>query len=74
MVHATSPGQAERDLVDALREHLRRIQDREATRIDWDDFPTVRITRLYLSPRPGKSFGDVVARSRPGASRSEGGV
>ncbi|HTT44490.1 MAG TPA: hypothetical protein VMH38_00540 [Thermoplasmata archaeon] len=48
LVHATSPIQAERDLVNALSEHLKRLQDREATRIDWDDFPTVRIVRLCL--------------------------
>jgi hypothetical protein len=53
LVHATSPGQAERDLVNALAEHLRRVQDRESTRIDWDDFPTLRLMRLYLSPRVG---------------------
>jgi Lon protease-like protein len=53
LVHAMSPEQAERDLVNALSEHLRRIQDREATRIDWDDFPTARVSRLYLSPPGG---------------------
>jgi hypothetical protein len=53
LVHATSPGQAEADLTRALVEHLDRLQDREATRIDWDDFPTVRTVRLYLSPRAG---------------------
>ena len=51
IVHATSPSQTERDLVDALCEHLKRIQDHEATRIDWDDFPTVSVVRLYLGPR-----------------------
>lgn len=49
LVHATSPGQVERDLVNALGENLKRLQDREATRIDWDDFPTVRVGRLYLT-------------------------
>jgi hypothetical protein len=48
LVHASSPGQAETDLANALAEHLTRLQDREATRIDWDDFPTVRVVRLYL--------------------------
>ncbi len=52
-VHATSPGQAEADLTRALVEHLKRLQDHEATRIDWDDFPTVRVTRVFLSPCPG---------------------
>jgi hypothetical protein len=51
LVHSTSPSQAERDLTNALAEHLERLQDREATRIDWDDFPTVRSARLYLGGR-----------------------
>lgn len=50
LAHATSAGQAEADLTSALSEHLRRLQDREATRIDWDDFPTVRSVRLYVTP------------------------
>ena len=53
LVHATSAGQGERDLTNALCEHLTQLQDREATRIDWDDFPTVRVARLWLSPRAG---------------------
>jgi predicted RNase H-like HicB family nuclease len=53
LVHATSPAQAEADLIQALIDHLQRLQDREATRIDWDDFPTVRTTRLFLNVRPG---------------------
>jgi hypothetical protein len=48
MTHSTSIGQAEIDLTNALTEHLKRIQDREATRIDWDDFPTVRVSRFYI--------------------------
>jgi len=48
LVHATSPEQAERDLLNAVAEHLKRLQDREATRIDWDDFPTVRSLRVCL--------------------------
>jgi hypothetical protein len=52
LVHSTSPEQAERDLSNTLIEHLRRLQDQEATRIDWDDFPTVRMVRFYLSVRP----------------------
>jgi predicted RNase H-like HicB family nuclease len=53
LMHATSPGQAEADLTRALVDHLERLQDRESTRIDWDDFPTVRAARLWLGPRPG---------------------
>jgi hypothetical protein len=53
LVHASSPEQAEADLTRALVDHLDRLQDRESTRIDWDDFPTVRVRRLYLSPLTG---------------------
>ena len=53
MAHATSEEQAEKDLLNALAEHLKRLQDRETTRIDWDDFPTVREVRLYLALRTG---------------------
>jgi hypothetical protein len=53
LAHATSPGQAEADLTRALVDHLNQLQDRESTRIDWDDFPTVREAKLYLCPRPG---------------------
>jgi len=52
LVHAPSPGQAEVNLTRALGEYLERIQDRESTRIDWDDFPTVRTARLYIAPTP----------------------
>lgn len=48
LVHATSAAQAERDLTNALIEHLKRTQDHESTRIDWDEFPTVRVARLNL--------------------------
>ena len=50
LVHSASPGQVEKDLVNALIDHLKRLQDHERTRIDWDDFPTVRAVRLYLAP------------------------
>ena len=50
MVHATSVALAEADLAHALGDHLGRLQNREATRMDWDDFPTVRVARLYLCP------------------------
>jgi predicted RNase H-like HicB family nuclease len=49
LVHANSAEEAERDLVSALSEYLEHIQDREATRIDWDDYPTVRVTRFCLA-------------------------
>ncbi len=53
LVHATSAGAAEEDLVRALVAHLDRLQDREATWPQLDDFPTVRTTRLFLTPRQG---------------------
>ena len=53
LVHATSAGQAEADLTRALIDHLERSMDREATRIQVEDFPTVRRPRLYLTPPDG---------------------
>jgi len=53
LVHATSPQQAEAELTRALIDHIERLQDREATRIDLEDLPTVRMARLYLSPLSG---------------------
>ncbi len=49
MSHAGSAAGAERDLIAALGDYLTRIQDREGTRVDWDDFPTVRTVRFYLN-------------------------
>jgi len=51
LTRSTSVEQAEVDLTNALEEHLKRIQDRETTRIDWDEFPTVRTLRICLCPR-----------------------
>lgn len=51
MVCATSASQAEADLAGALSDHLERLQNREATRLELDDFPTVRVVRLYVSSR-----------------------
>jgi hypothetical protein len=48
LVHATSVEQAEIDLVNALGEHLERQMDRDSTRIQLDDMPTVRVVRLEL--------------------------
>jgi len=53
LAHATSPEQTQKDLVNALAECLKRFQDREATRIDWDDFPTVRVARLLFNLQDG---------------------
>ena len=50
LVHAVTAGRAEADLVRALSDRLERMLDRESTRIQLDDFPTVRVVRVYLSP------------------------
>jgi hypothetical protein len=52
LVHNTSIARTELDLVNALGEHLKRLQDRATTRIDWDDFPTVWEARLIVAPPP----------------------
>ena len=49
LVHARTIEQAERDLVNMLEAHLRALMDQEATRLELDDFPSVRITRLRLN-------------------------
>jgi predicted RNase H-like HicB family nuclease len=48
LAHATTIEQAEHDLVNALFEHLKRLQDLEATRLEVDDFPTVKAPRLWI--------------------------
>ena len=53
LVHATTAAQAEADLGRALVDHLERLQNSEATRIDWEDFPTAHVARLYVCPPPG---------------------
>jgi hypothetical protein len=50
MTHSTSVERAEIDLTNALSERLKQLQDRGATRIDWDDFPTACLIRFYLGP------------------------
>ncbi len=52
LVHAISASQAEADLRRALDAHLESLQDHEATRLELDEFPTVRTVRVYLIPRP----------------------
>lgn len=49
LMHATTVEQAERDHVNALEEHLRRLMNHEATRLELDDLPTVRVVRTGLS-------------------------
>jgi hypothetical protein len=53
VVHAASLADAEFALTRALVEHLEGLRDREATRIELDDFPTVRVMRLFFSAREG---------------------
>ena len=48
LVNASTPELAEGDLVLALIDRLERMLDREATRLEREDFPTVRVIRLRL--------------------------
>jgi predicted RNase H-like HicB family nuclease len=50
MAHAISPERVEAELASALAEHLRRLQNRESTGIEWDDFPTIRVSRIRVGP------------------------
>ena len=52
MTHSTSIEQAEIQLANALGEHLRGLMDHEATRLQLDDYPTVRAVSLILEPGP----------------------
>jgi hypothetical protein len=53
MTHSASIQQAENDLVNALEEHLRRMMDFEATRLQLDDYPTTRLVRLTIGQADG---------------------
>ena len=48
LVHANSIAQAGVDLTNALAEHLRSLQNRAATRLELDDYPTVRVLDVFL--------------------------
>jgi hypothetical protein len=48
MAHSGSAAEAEADLVRALVDYLLRMQDSDATRLELDDFPTVRLANLPL--------------------------
>ena len=48
LVHARTVEQAERDLVNALEEHLSGLMDHEATRLQLDEFPTIRAVKLLI--------------------------
>ena len=50
LIHSVSIEQAENALTNALIEHLKRLQDQEATLLELDDYPTVRMYRLCLMP------------------------
>ena len=51
LTFSSTAEQAEIDLTNAVEEHLRRSMNLEGTRLDWDDYPTVRVRRLLLSSR-----------------------
>ncbi|MHB8352216.1 MAG: hypothetical protein ACYDFT_05985 [Thermoplasmata archaeon] len=52
MAHAASADACEAAVVDALEDFLRRLQDDDATRLQLDEFPTVRVVRLRIGPCP----------------------
>ena len=53
LTQSTSTEQAEIDLRNALVEHLTRLMDHRATRLELDDFPTARMIRLHLGSQAG---------------------
>jgi hypothetical protein len=48
LTHSTSVKQAEIDLTNSLVEQLKGLNDSEETRLELDDFPTVREIRIRL--------------------------
>jgi hypothetical protein len=50
LVHAGSASDAEQDLLRAVASLFERLQDPTSTRLELDDFPTVREVRLFLCP------------------------
>ena len=50
LVHATCAADAEADLIRGLISRLEGLQDLEGTRLQLDDFPTIRVIRLFLLP------------------------
>jgi hypothetical protein len=50
LVHSTSASGAEAEVVRALVDFLERQKDQESTRLQLDDFPTVRVLKLTISP------------------------
>ena len=49
LTFSSTAERAEIDLTNAVEDHLRRSMNLEGTRLDWDDYPTVRLARLRLS-------------------------
>ena len=49
LTFSSTAERAEIDLTNAVEDHLRRSMNYEGTRMDWDDYPTVRAARLLLS-------------------------
>ncbi len=52
LVHAEKADEVERELVNALEGHFQRLMDHGSTRLELDDFPTVRVVRLQLCRPP----------------------
>ena len=52
LVHAATAEACVSDLEDAFGRHLSSLQDLDATRLELDDLPTVRVVTLYLGARP----------------------
>jgi hypothetical protein len=50
LVHAGSASDAEQDLLGAVASLFERLQDPSSTRLELDNFPTVREVRLFLCP------------------------
>ena len=48
LVQARTVEQVERDLVNALEEHLSGLMDHEATRLQLDELPTIRAVKLLI--------------------------
>ena len=49
LVHADCPDVAEADLVRAVCDYLENLRRSDETRIELDEFPTIRVARLRLT-------------------------
>ena len=52
LAHATTAEACVAGLEEALWRHLSSLRDLDATRLELDDLPTVRVVTLYLGARP----------------------